>query len=569
MISSLLIWSYILVFAYIYGWTFLDILRKSFHLDEKANKVSAAIIILLGLCGITAIACFFSLFINLGWLAQSIFFMVGLFLAWRIWKRHAFPSWRNITVPGLLAALALLIFLTILENGTHSAVNPDTGIYHAQAIRWIETYPAVFGLGNLHSRFAYNSSWLVLNAFFSFSFLGLRSFHVLPGAFLLAAMLYFLEGPRQILAGRITLPNVFKLAVIPLVFYTIGSEIPSPGTDLPADVLMWVVFALSLDWLEAQATEPVQGMDVNAILAFIFAFLLITVKLSAVMILLLAAFIFIRQFQLNKKIALKLLILPAIILLPWLARNLILSGYWIYPFPLVAGLSPAWDWKIPLDYVVNEERVITAWARIPRADASFVLGLPLQSWMGEWFENLTMNRRLIVLAAIFSPLMFVAAYLMYLRKKSRSGDFILIYSAAYCGLAFWLFKAPDIRFGYGILISVLLLAAAPLITFFLDKLPSQKTITFSAITLLILFQGVVLARSFDSNTFTSRLVLPVNYVNPPSAPCSIHGYTLMCAEYYNSCGYDPFPCIPPGSVDTQVERRGPSLRDGFRHIPDS
>ena len=40
----------------------------------------------------------------------------------------------------------------------------DTGLYHAQAIRWIEEYGVVCGLGNLHSRFAYNSAAFALCA---------------------------------------------------------------------------------------------------------------------------------------------------------------------------------------------------------------------------------------------------------------------------------------------------------------------------------------------------------------------------------------------------------------------
>ena len=43
----------------------------------------------------------------------------------------------------------------------------DTGLYHAQAIRWIEEYGVVPGLANLHSRFGYNSASFALSAFFS------------------------------------------------------------------------------------------------------------------------------------------------------------------------------------------------------------------------------------------------------------------------------------------------------------------------------------------------------------------------------------------------------------------
>ena len=42
----------------------------------------------------------------------------------------------------------------------------DTGLYHAQAVKWINEYGTVPGLGNLHHRLAFNSSWFYFSAFF-------------------------------------------------------------------------------------------------------------------------------------------------------------------------------------------------------------------------------------------------------------------------------------------------------------------------------------------------------------------------------------------------------------------
>ena len=133
--------------------------------------------------------------ITTSWSGMVYGSIAGIILGVRILRnRGRFIQIKLNSIPWLLILLCLIILLTTLENGSHSPSNPDTGIYHAQAIKWIETYPAVPGLGNLHSRFAYDSSWLVINAFFSFSFLGLRSFHVLPGAFLVIILMYFLGG---------------------------------------------------------------------------------------------------------------------------------------------------------------------------------------------------------------------------------------------------------------------------------------------------------------------------------------------------------------------------------------
>lgn len=484
-----------------------------------------------------------------------------------MWKKHVrLPSIKLASITWWLWMFALLVFLTVLENGTHAPGNPDTGIYHAQAIRWMETFPAVPGLGNLHSRFAFNSNWLVINAFFSFSFLGIRSFHVLPGVFLLVSMSYLMEGTAKLLQKEITVASVIKTLLIPLVFYTLGSQISSPGTDFPATIWTWITLSLWLEAIEIKVKPQQNAIGLEEILVYIFSVYLITVKLSTIPLLLLSAFLLIKYVRKNTKMVIKLLILALIILAPWFARNLILSGYWVYPVPMLSLLSPNWDWKIPLRSVVNEQNVIQAWARIPRADSEYVLAMPFISWLKEWFQNLTLNQRILVSVAIFSPIIYAIAGPFVLRKSPLFKYFNYAYLVSYCGLAFWLFEAPDIRFGFGFIVITVLIAGSPLVYWLLKKTPHQKFVLFSLVSMIILYQVVVLSKSIDFKTLYERVLVPSDYGGLATRPCDIHGYTLACAEYYNECWYDPFPCIPPGSANPKVEMRGETLRSGFRVV---
>ncbi|MGB8215413.1 MAG: hypothetical protein WCE68_17825 [Anaerolineales bacterium] len=568
MLASLLIWIYIIVFSYLYGATILEMLQKFFDIQPDEQISSKPLIALFGLCCITVLACLLSLFIKLGWLAQTIFLIGGIILGLRLRRTQArsFQIKLN-SISWLLILLSLLILLTTLENGSHSPINPDTGIYHAQAIRWIETYPAVPGLGNLHSRLAYDSSWLVINAFFSFSFLGLRSFHVVPGAFLILVLIYLVGGTDRLLKGNITITDILKTLLIPLIFYTFVSEISSPGTDFPADVFIWVILALWLESIEINPTDGNKPIKVDELLIFTFTIFLITVKLSIIAVILLPLFIVVNQARKRAVNALKLMAVALIILGPWLARNLILSGYWVYPVPFLANLSPNWDWKIPLPNVTQEARMIQAWARIPNLNRDIVLAMPLQKWLKEWSERLTEIQKLFVLGAVFSPLVFGLAWLTGLHKKIFKGYFAYIYLVSCIGLIFWLYEAPDIRFGYGFIISSILLAITPCLVWLLHKMPYQKNLVFGMVILLILFQARILYKTNSISTLASRIILPADYNSSlATAPCSIHGYTLFCAEYYNECDYSPFPCIPPGDTRKNIELRGDSLEDGFRYI---
>jgi len=553
MIASLLIWSYIIFFSFIYGATILDLLQHLFNLSQDLQATSKALIALLGLGCITILACLFSLLIKLGWLAQSIFFIGGILLGVRLLKTHRqLFQGKRISIPWLLILLAILVLLTTLENGSHGISNPDTGIYHAQAIKWIETYPAVPGLGNLHSRFAFDSSWLVANAFFSFSFLGLRSFHVLPGAFLVMVLIYLLGGTYRLLKGQISITDVLKSLLIPLIFYTLRIQISSPGTDFPVQVWMWVVISLWLESIESKTNEVDRPIKAEEILIFVFSIFLVTVKLSSAPLLLLPLFIFVRQIRRKPANGVKLAVVALILWAPWFARNLILSGYWVYPAPFLVNLSPNWDWKIPLNNVIGEARSIQAWARIPGHDADQVLAMPLRSWLKEWFGNLTKNQKAVVLGAILSPILFAISALTLLRRKIFSGSYTYLYVVGYVGVIFWFYEAPDIRFGYGVLASTVLLAGTPLLAWILQKVPRQKYVIFGLIALITLYQAAVFFNSIEFKTLESRIILPTDYASLPTVPCSIHGMKLMCAEYYNECDYGPFPCIPPGSASKNV-----------------
>ncbi|MDZ7776438.1 MAG: hypothetical protein U5L09_12955 [Bacteroidales bacterium] len=66
----------------------------------------------------------------------------------------------------VLAGLVLSI-AAIAANGIN---HHDTGLYHAQSIKWIQNYPVVPGLGNLHHRLAFNSMLFPVEALFSVNY---------------------------------------------------------------------------------------------------------------------------------------------------------------------------------------------------------------------------------------------------------------------------------------------------------------------------------------------------------------------------------------------------------------
>jgi len=246
------------------------------------------------------------------------------------------------------------------------------------------------------------------------------------------------------------------------------------------------------------------------------------------------------------------------VLFPFLARNVILSGYLLYPFPSI-DLFPV-DWKIPLERAIGERMSIQAWGRFPRLEAARVLAMPFGEWFPKWLDEQTLNRRLIFDAALLSPL----AVLPGLAIARR---FWLGWLVFYAGTLFWLFSAPDFRFGYGFLIGTIAMALAPWFAAVLKRTIFPAPRVSAVIGLLIMaYLGITLATSFEAHTLASRLLLPVGYDRVATQACSLANGTVFCAKAYNACSYDAFPCIP--SPRPRVELRdAANLSDGFRTVP--
>jgi hypothetical protein len=392
MFFSVLIWVYTLIFIFLYGWLAVRLLSRWFG-SADGQSLSFPLIWATGLALATSLASIFSLFIKIGLTAHAIL-LVGavLILAFdfKQIQRWLGSAWLKIkSTKPLVWVLAVMAVLTLLEISILKPANPDTEIYHAQAIHWIESFPAVPGLGNLHTRLAYDSAWLVANALFSFSFLKLRSFHLLGSVLFLVCIVYFTGALSQLIRREIQPSTILKVLLLPLIFLIFGSEASSPGTDLPAALLIWIIL---LGWIELiESRRSTAGLQ--AVLLLLLSVFTVTIKLYGAPLLLGGIFLFLRPAETAQVLSsdkgssqgqippnnhgkarlagwLKIASVAALILLPWLARNVILSGYLVYPFPAVDIFQ--FDWKIPHDRAVVEQQIIQAWAKIPGVRLSAV-----------------------------------------------------------------------------------------------------------------------------------------------------------------------------------------------------
>jgi hypothetical protein len=178
-----------------------------------------------------------------------------------------------------------------------------------------------------------------------------------------------------------------------------------------------------------------------------------------------------------------------------------------------------------------------------------------------WFSNLTVNQRGTFILALFSPLVFGVLS----KQNKKHTAYTLIVLAAFVSFLFWLFIAPNFRFGYGFVLGIIVLALAPMMFFVLDHFANYRFYLLAALALVLLIQQVhvILGSTQDGTHYANSLILPADYAHVPTDACSLHGISISCARSYRQCGYDAFPCVP--KIPKNVELRGDTFLEGFHN----
>src|SRR5882762_3345866 len=161
----------------------------------------------------------------------------------------------------LVIGLAFALLLALRSCGPFEYY--DTGLYGAPAVRWIQTFPAVPGLANLHGRFGFNSS-----AFLCIAALGQGpwkdlGFHLFTGFLLSAFWATLLPACARVLRAAAASPADWfhTILAVPAFFWTTRSRIVGKQTDEPATIVALIaagiLFAdLSHDQREGHPAPP-------------------------------------------------------------------------------------------------------------------------------------------------------------------------------------------------------------------------------------------------------------------------------------------------------------------------
>lgn len=519
--------------------------------------------VICGIVIVTVYAQFFSLFCKVGLAANLILLVLCLFIVIRnrpdlseylSFIKNILFSWEGVLYIGVLFLIAF--------STSRGLFHTDTNIYHAQAIRWYEEMGVVKGLGNLQWHFAYNSSYFAFAALFSLSFLGLQSFHCTTGFLASVLCIWALRSLKDFSAHKRHMADMCCVAILlyALVNY---DRFMSPASDYAA---MFLALYLIARW--AQEIER-GSRDVSALsLLCVLAVFLCTLKLSTGPIVLLTVYpaaLLIRAKR-GKEIALYLT-LGVITVLPFLIRNIIISGWLLYPFPAIDLFQV--DWKLPIEHVLTDSAQIKVWARCLYDVA--LLDMPMREWLPIWWDSKDHYEQMLLYCNALAICLDMVIWGKSLVKREKiDANLVLLNFVVILCSAAWFVLAPFIRYGLAFLLAAPMLAVG---MWFGKKKPGPYRLLSGSIVLLMFLMGSSYWEYYFTNIMVYAkhsvaepyYVLQKDYDEPELQTIDLNGVTVYAPVQGETSGYRHFPAVAYPHMAAEAQLRGDSLKSGFRN----
>jgi hypothetical protein len=539
-------------------------------LDHKGQHALSATIsipirLLLGLGLLGAWAVFLSLFFPLGaiaFLLTCLILGIGAVIQRKVMSGTVRADWVEIRGNHPLILLAgMALFLICLFWSAGVPENYDTGLYHAQAIRWLEEYGTVTGLGNLIAQLGYNSLLFPLAAFSSFSFLELSTSHAVNGLLFALFGSFLLGRIAGLFRGRINVGILCSFILLYLSRRIYIRELSSPSTDLPAAIFTWLAVLLFLEVLENWDEDQQDQHIVMIVLAALFA---IMFKLSTLPVIILPLYLIVKYTR--KQGLGRLVLLSFAMLIPWEIRGLLLSGLPLYPSKALDVFN--FKWEIPQASVDNQLFWMRYYVRNESQDPVTNQAIAFGEWFPVWWQRLGLIDQVLIMGALATAvglLIYGIVRVILKRTRGRNSGMLVFALSLVLLMMFWFLGAPMIRYGYGALI-ILFSVGVGFLMFIVLK-PRIKWLPYLAYALtgvILVYQLYGVYKIARSDLLEQYLVRAADYRRSELVIRSLGDFTVYMPAgevYYDWCWDAPLPCTPVH--DPWVKLRGEGLGDGF------
>ena len=478
---------------------------------------------------------------------------------------------------GLLLTFALLA-LWFANRALGAPFAFDTGFRDIQLVMWMDSYPIVPGLGNLFSSYAFNHSVYLYDALLDSSIWSGRAYHIATGLLLLVFLAYALGAAFQVYRSRaaeeLRWSWLFASLTIPFIlFQTVrGSGISHFLTDTVVDLIGFLTLIYLLDFL--QYWRPDSSADDYLVYRLAFIILTgLTIKQSyavfGIATALLSVVIWLQRGALRassrriRKTVLPIVLVALALLLPWMARGVITSGY--IAFPQSIGRLEL-DWTMPAEEIATRQLKLATNTRIREGDPAIVLAS--WDWLRPWLSNFVGNVFPTLLPTVISVSALALCFAGQRRsQRKRSARAITWWAFApmLAMLVFWFFSAPEMKYIRYILWGCAALAVTKAMLSWRWVAWRRRVLAahllmllcLAYVAFLIVRNQELLAPPGPEDGFHARAIALHNTVQTES------GLEVHIPRGMYQCWQIPLPCspLPPEGL---VERVPGELRHGFK-----
>ncbi|MDC3101694.1 hypothetical protein OA407_03295 [Candidatus Pelagibacter sp.] len=449
-----------------------------------------------------------------------------------------------------------IISILILESNVY---RPDAGLYHLPFINILNEEKIIFGLSNLHFRYAHTSILQHTSAVMNNYLLGVNGI-VIPSAILVSSILinFTFRILNKINIKEFNIELYFLLFIQIFIFFKIN-RYSEYGNDAPAHLLVFYLISILIKKSFLNTDEILKILILTLfiiqnkiILAFSVFFILIYLNKE-----------FISKFWKKKNFY-----FLTLFFLIWIIKNLVISGCFIFPVTSLCSENFLWSNKnLSKSVSIENEAWAKGWpdyVNNTNLDKDKKVSIENYSKKFYWFKTWSSNHLKLIFKVIISYLLIsliIFAFFFKIQNEKKINEknfekyiywiiFILIISNI-----IWIIKVPVFRYGYSYLISLIVLTFSFIGFKYLDLRHNflKKYIGFICLGLLVitLKNGVRIIQT-DNNYFNYPWPKFYSMDNVQNKYPDLEELYISEKKFYkpatnNYCMYFKSPCINYGN----------------------
>ncbi len=451
--------------------------------------------------------------------------------------------------PKSLWLLSLLFFVALLLS-YQTVAFADHFAYYLPTTKWIEHYGVVPGIANLNARIGFNSNLYMLYALCNTKTVLGQDLYALNGLFFIWFNQYFISNLIGLQSSQqLTSANILSALALVFPFSFLVCTMDADYLTIMASLFLFHEFLDSKRNSSAQASQII-------ILCIIVAFM-VTIRPFCVLLGIIP--ILLSYTSLRRHLVIGIVI-SGLYLLPWLIRNVLISGYLVFPFYFIDLFSV--EWKIPKEVIMPNYQIIGEFAKVNIIRPTYLLdgiqSWSLAEWLPHWIEN--QQKHLLGLAVLVGlPLAWVASLFLISFKRKLIGHLPLL---VFClGVSvFWFLSFPAIRFGWPWISCLIALSSWPIVNRFSPK--NHRVLKTGLIILVVLsWTRMIVTKGKSMETATIHAVKLPSQKRPNYQVIQLGPIPVKVVDDGLCSGLEP-PCMPANN-QLLIQNRGLTIQEGF------